>query len=270
MVAWISLIPFEIYILFITILFFSFKEIRPIKINKKLILLFVIALVVRMSVLHTHLIYLDEPAYSVVGKNMLLYNKAAQDVYLGSTVDFKSTKTYPGWSFVLSIAYFLFGISDKVAINLTALIGSLTVFLVFILSKRLFMKESIALWSVFIFALLPLHVIWSAASDTIIFAIFLTLLLLIIRDKLLTALLFGFLIQTRPDYIFIFPLILLYWFLFDKIKILPFLVLIPIIPFYLYSLLSIPDSLQAGSYLEILSFTDTQFYRYSVLQILSL
>jgi len=81
-----------------------------------------------------------------------------------------------GYPFTLAVAYMFFGISEAVAFNLTVLLGSLSIILIFLIGYLLTKKEEIALFSALLFALIPIHIMWSGTTASEPIFVFYTLL----------------------------------------------------------------------------------------------
>jgi len=81
-----------------------------------------------------------------------------------------------GYPFTLAVAYMFFGISEVVAFNLTVLLGSLSIILIFLIGYLLTKKEEIALFSALLFALIPVHIMWSGTTASEPVFVFYTLL----------------------------------------------------------------------------------------------
>jgi len=69
-----------------------------------------------------------------------------------------------GYPFTAAVAFMFFGISESVAFNLEVLLGSISVLLVFGIGYLLSGKEEIGLFSALLFALIPVHIMWSGTT----------------------------------------------------------------------------------------------------------
>ena len=129
---------------------------------------------------HQTIMFGDEGWYMETAKNMLEgnYEYFIRGIY-------KSI----GWPFVIAISFFLFGVDNLVAHYASSVLGILTVFNVFCLALVIFKKENIALWSAFLFSLIPVHIAWSGSAETNVASLFFITL----------ALFFSFLYFERKD-----------------------------------------------------------------------
>lgn len=126
-----------------------------------LLLLFVISLVIRSFIPpHQHILYFDEAWYMEAAKDM---------IQTGSQGDYPKSI---GWPFILRIAFSIFGISNWVAIYTSILIGSLTVFTVFLVTYAITKQSELSLISSILFSLFPAHIRWSASAETNVASIF--------------------------------------------------------------------------------------------------
>ncbi|MCX6802448.1 MAG: glycosyltransferase family 39 protein [Candidatus Diapherotrites archaeon] len=115
----------------------------------------------------------------------------------------------PGYPFLIAIPYLLFGINSLYASVISALFSSLTILLVFLISRELFKNDTIGLYAALIFALFPLDLIFANTGNsrpTSVFFIALTLFfyLLAIRKNnakiwAMTALSFSYAIYVRQE-----------------------------------------------------------------------
>lgn len=157
------------------------KILKPIKKNSWIFLLiiFLLGFVLRMSVApHTHRVFFDEDIYLDIGKEILTEGKGCLCNYgdRKGCYDCILMKWPNGYPFTLAVAYMFFGISESVAFNLTVLLGSLSVILIFLMGYLLTKKEEIGLFSALLFALIPVHIIWSGTTASEPVFVFYTLL----------------------------------------------------------------------------------------------
>ena len=222
-------IPFLIFvnfILLITLIYFNRKELlgffKKIKNRTWLILILIILLAsfLRIFIIpHQTIMFGDEGWYMETAKNMLEgnYGYFIRGIY-------KSI----GWPFVIAIGFFLFGIDNLVAHYASSVLGILTVFNIFCLALVLFKKENIALWSAFLFSLIPVHIVWSGSAETNVASIFFITLalffsLLYFKQKnnrlfWLSLVAIAFACQMRIENHFLIPLFLLGLLIF-KVKV---------------------------------------------------
>jgi len=166
-------IPFFItanFILLIILIYFNRRELwrffKKIKNRTWLILILIILLASFLRIFiapHQTIMFGDEGWYMETAKNMLdgNYGYFVRDVY-------KSI----GGPFVIAISFLLFGIDNLVAHYASSVLGILTVFNIFCLALVLFKKENIALWSAFLFSLIPVHIVWSGSAETNVASVF--------------------------------------------------------------------------------------------------
>jgi 4-amino-4-deoxy-L-arabinose transferase-like glycosyltransferase len=139
-------------------------------------------------------------------------------------IDFDKTNCYEypksiGWPVLIAIDFRIFGVDNWNAIALSVTLGSLSVFLVFLLAYLLLDSEGAALTAAFITALWPLHITWSATAETVVPSLFFVLLALVLlcvyfRTSenivlLLASLALAITIQMRVENILALPLITL-------------------------------------------------------------
>ena len=166
-----------ILILMVFSFIWSFKDIKKLffKIDKKtwiiLLAIFLVGLSLRTFVApHVHRILYDEDIYLNIGQNIAREGKAVNCIY-GSQekcIQGEYNKQPNGYPFLMSIV-FLFGTSESSAYYATAIISSLTIILVFLISYLLFENEKISLFSTLIFTLTPIAILWAptTSSDTV-------------------------------------------------------------------------------------------------------
>jgi 4-amino-4-deoxy-L-arabinose transferase-like glycosyltransferase len=128
--------------------------------------------------------------------------------------------------FLISIAFFLFGISEIVARHLAIFLASLSVFLVYLSSYLLFKKNEIALFSSLILALLPIHILWSPTMTAdLTFSFFVSFLLFFIvlssksedlKIQLLSLLALVLATQAKSEGMVLIPLYFLSQFLLNQ------------------------------------------------------
>lgn len=165
-------IPFLILANFILLLIFTFlnkEELKSFfrKIKKRtwiiLLLIFFLAIVLRLFLTPHFLrapydeIWHIEAAERLVQNNFLIQGNYAKGI---------------GWPFIMAIFFKLFGISNWIALYTSSVFGILTVFNIFLIAFSFFKKEKIALWSAFLFSIIPLHILWSGSAIANISSIF--------------------------------------------------------------------------------------------------
>ncbi len=225
---WITPIFFAVTLILIFVSFgLSFKNILRIlkKVDKKtwliVIIIFIAGLYLRTVVApHTHRLYYDEDIYLNIGQSIAKEGKAVTCNYgtPGKCIGGVYNKQPNGYPFLMSFV-FLFGGGETQAHILTAIISSLTIITVFLITYLLFENKKISIFSTLIFTLIPITIIWAptTSSDTVFMffsglTIFAFLTYIKINDS--KSLLFSistlvYAVQIRPEgLIIIIPLII--------------------------------------------------------------
>lgn len=207
--------------------FYIYREAK--KIDKKYwaltLLIFIAALGVRLFVLSHHpQVYYDEVTFIETAEN---YYRTGLNVhnYMGPhRNEFLICST--GWPYLISLAFRIVGDADiRAAFILSALLSSLTIFLVFWSGAIIFKNEAAGVWSALIYSIIPIFLRLSTSSamgTASIFFLFLTLLafLLYYRQRAVVLLYFAFsalayTINIRQEaFIALLPLLLLFFVLF--------------------------------------------------------
>jgi 4-amino-4-deoxy-L-arabinose transferase-like glycosyltransferase len=144
-----------------------------------LFVIFLLGFFLRMYIApHTHRLFFDEDIYLEIGKEILERGKGSLCNYADADgcYEYDLMKWPNGYPFILAITFLFFGVSEAVAFNLMIFLGSLSIILVFLISYLLSGKEEIGLYSALLFALIPLHIMWSATTASEPVLIFFTLL----------------------------------------------------------------------------------------------
>ncbi|MEM5806790.1 MAG: glycosyltransferase family 39 protein [Candidatus Aenigmatarchaeota archaeon] len=144
------------------------------------------------------------------------------------------------YPFLLAIIFYLFGISTDLAFNLNILLGSLSIFLIFLVSYFLFNKnERIGIYSALLFSLFPFFIRNSITAETeassIFFILFALLCFLLyfridnFKMQMLALISLTFAVWTRFENIMLLPLFILFLILEQnfKFKIKDFKFLVP-------------------------------------------
>ncbi|MFH1234307.1 MAG: glycosyltransferase family 39 protein, partial [Candidatus Diapherotrites archaeon] len=202
----------------IALFVFNRKELwRPFsKIKKKSwLLLFLVLLAgfsARMLVVpHAHQIYYDGFAHinlaqNISNSNVFCVCQKGTDTACESC----NARWWPaGYQTILGIVFSVFGGSEGTAFNTNAVIGSLSIVLVFLLAFMVFKSEKAALWASLLFAFIPAHLNLSGSVGMEITSLFFVLLSLVlleicIRSKkfsvfVLFLAVFSYAVQTRPE-----------------------------------------------------------------------
>lgn len=242
--------------LIIILTIYCFKSIRKEfgKIDRKvwffLLLILIFGFYLRNNV-YSHHHYEDGWEYHEIAKYMATQFKF-QGCYIGNLFDCKLSRVqvHPGgYSAIIAMSYWLFGIDSMHAIKISVLLSTLTILLVFLISYILFKSEDIAVLSALVFSLIPLNMKISSTSlsePTSMFFLTLSFFLFLFsfrkKQELLILSLFAivtsFAIQVRRENFILLPIyVLLYFILKPKIQKDKFL-----IPTILYFLIfAIPD-----------------------------
>lgn len=205
-----------------------------IKKHKWLIVIFVIALLVRIAfVFSTPVQIWDETVYANLGYD-LSNNPLDYSVANNGWSDFiPQSEGFYGWpnmgfrapllSYLLMPLY-LFHL-DFLVIFFIAIIGALSVCLVYLLGKKLF-NEKVALYSAILFSLIPLHVVYSAKILTgVLFTFFVLLTFFSFwkgyeennkKHKVLFGVFLALALLSRYTALWIMPIFLLYFLARDK------------------------------------------------------
>jgi len=239
------------FILIIISLLFGFKEIRKVLKDVKniswiiLIIIFAIGFILRMFVApQTHRVFFDEDIYLDIGKEILTEGKGCLCNYGDSKECYNCIlmKWPNGYPFTVAVAFMFFGISESVAFNLEVLLGSISVLLVFGIGYLLSKKEEIGLFSALLFALIPVHIMWSGTTASEPIFIFYTLLSMFgflvsfkefnLKTSLFAMSSLAFALQVRAEGPFLFLIAVAMILLLDeklKMKINSYKFLIPLI-----------------------------------------
>jgi hypothetical protein len=131
-------------------------------------MVFLLALFFRLYLApHTHYVYYDEFVHFEIGNNMCVEH----DFYWNPLgVGCNNTEKWlpqwpPGYFFLLSVVYNIFGISETVNFVFVSWIGALSVILTFVLGYLLFEDWILAILISFFMAIYPLHVKFSGCSS---------------------------------------------------------------------------------------------------------
>ena len=164
------------------------------RINKKtwfsLFLVILVGFLIRMwFVPHIHHVYFDEFEHIDIAKNMMNSDEFAITMKGdGNNLEIGDLQFWPpGYHTILALVFSVFGSSESVAYNLSVVIGSLSILIIFLIAYLLFSNETISLYSAFLFSFIPVHLKYSGASElgiTSLFFILLTLLSMFIYPRL--------------------------------------------------------------------------------------
>jgi len=177
-----------------------------------LIIILLFGFYLRMFVApHSHHIFFDEDIYLNIAQNIANEGKACLCNYGDTENCFNciSNKQPYGLSAFYAIFFFLFGVSETIAVNVSVIIATFSILLVFLVSYLIFKKEKLSVYSALVFTLIPIHIRWSvtqALGPLLVFFSLLTILLfLIYLEKRNMFILFAFFCtlaytcQIRPE-----------------------------------------------------------------------
>jgi len=130
-----------------------------------------------------------------------------------------------GFPTFLGLVFYLFGDSEQVAFNTNAIIGSISIFLIFLLIFLMYHNSTLALIGAFIFSFIPVHLKYSGTSSHGIFSVFFVILCMILLEiyiktkkyslflLFLTTLLYS--IHIRHENLLLIPIFFLYFLIKD-------------------------------------------------------
>ncbi|MFQ5405782.1 MAG: ArnT family glycosyltransferase [Candidatus Micrarchaeia archaeon] len=157
------------------LLFFSWKNRKTIKqtvnLDKKsaLLLLVVLSLTfsVQMFLPSHHRMYVDEPWYMETAKNIASKGLAVTCTLNGFEQEScQSYRKMQGWPFFLAISFTLFESSDATAFATSAVLSTLAIAIVFLITRTLFQRNDLATMASLIFAFDPTRLYWGASAET--------------------------------------------------------------------------------------------------------
>jgi len=205
-----------------------FKEINK-KTYLALLLIILLGFIVRMWFIpHIHHVYFDEFEHINIAENMMYHGKFF--VTLKGTDEicegYSRLQLWPpGYHTLLGLIFSIFGNSESVAYNLSVVIGSLSMLVIFLIVYLLFNNQSIALYSTFLFNLIPIHLKYSGASELGIASLFFMLLTILtsliylkfknIKSLLLLTSIIAFTAYIRPENSILLLLILFFVIIMD-------------------------------------------------------
>lgn len=173
---------------------------------------------------HMHHVYSDEFEHINIAENMLYQGKFFVTLKGTSQITqiYRLEFWQPGYHSILASVFSIFGNSEQVAYNLSALIGTVSILIIFLIAYLLFNNRNIALFCAFLFNIIPVHLKYSGASELSITSLFFTLSTLLaslvylrfINTKSLLLLIstLVFTIYVRPEngiLLFLIPLFLI-------------------------------------------------------------
>lgn len=234
----IWIVPVFLAINFLLLVFsfvWSLKDLRRLfrKVDRKtwvfLLVIFVLGFSLRTFVApHTDRVFFDEDIYLNIGQNIARDGKAVLCNYgtQETCIDGVYNKQPNGYPFLMGVLFFLFGTSEVSAHYANAVLGGLSVLLVFLIAYLFFENKKIGLLSALIFALIPVAIRWSpttAAGTAFVFFTGLTVFAFLsyLKDGSRKLFLLGmfslvFTIQIRTEGVLLFFVVLLMFLFFKK------------------------------------------------------
>jgi len=227
-----ALFYFVPFLIFIVLLGITYEQIlKMLKgVNwKYALLIFLLALLIREIIPpKTTRLFFDEDIYLDMAKQIVTHFSSCLCDYGNKFNCFRCElmKWPVAHPFLISIAFFLFGVSEIVARHLAIFLASLSTLLVYLSSYLLFKKNDIALFSSLILALLPIHILWSPTTTAdLTFSFFVSFLLFFtllssqsknLKIHLLSLLALVLAIQAKSEGIVLIPLYFLSQFLLSQ------------------------------------------------------
>ncbi len=179
---WFLAINFFLILVFII---FGFGTIRRYLrgVDKRSLLILLVILIIAFSlrqflVPHTHRVFFDEDLYLGVGNSLATEFRNILCNYGTPTHCFDGilNKDPSGFPFLVSLIYRIVGPGEPQIFFLSTIVGTLTVFVVFLLVYFITRDKNISLIASFLFAITPIHLVWSGSTATEIFFTFFSLL----------------------------------------------------------------------------------------------
>ncbi len=223
------------FLLILALFLLNFKDItkRLSEVNNRTWLILAVVFIIGLSLRtfatpHTHRVYFDEDIYLDMGKEILLRGQGSLCNYgdSSSCYAYAFMKWPNGYPFLLAVAYLFFGISETVAFALVTLLSSLSVVLIFLITYLLSGRERIALFASLMFALIPIHIMWSGTAATEPVLVFFTMLAAFFfalglnsinwKMNLLALSTLAYAVQIRTEGIILLPIFFLLVLLLDK------------------------------------------------------
>ncbi len=161
-------------LLIIISLIINLKEIAAVlkKIDTRtailLLLITASGFILRMWIIpHTTHVYFDEFVHINIASNLAFNGKFCEILMGGNRfLQQYSFPTWPaGYHSILAMVFSVFGDSCFVAYNLSALFGSLSIPLIFLVALLLFNNQKLALYTAFLFNLIPVHMKYSGGAS---------------------------------------------------------------------------------------------------------
>jgi len=194
-----------------------------------LFFIFLIAIFLRAFVTPTTCrIFFDEDIYLETGKEILVRGNGSLCNYgdaLGC-YEYDLMKWPNGYPFLLAVSYFFAGVSDVVGFNLNIALGSIAVVLIFLITYLITKNERASLFSALFFALIPVHIMWSATAAAEPVLLFFTTLAVFcflfsfeqnnLKSHIMATASLAYAVQIKPEGLVLLPFFALVVILLDK------------------------------------------------------
>jgi 4-amino-4-deoxy-L-arabinose transferase-like glycosyltransferase len=208
---------------------------NELKIRKKtwviLLLIFLFGFYLRNAEYHFG-IHVDGYIYAEGAKYIVSKGIFVRDCGIGNleSCRFYEPVLYPpGYPYLISLLYLIFGIHSILGSQLSAVLSSMTIFLIYFICYILFKNEEVGLYSALVFSLIPLDLFHANTGNfrsTMLFFLSLTVIFYLIALKKntvkiwsLVAVALSFTIYVGRQASFILLPFLIYGFLFERKKI---------------------------------------------------
>jgi len=140
--------------------------------RRNLLLVILLALALRLFLPPgDHRLFFDEDLYLNLGQNIsklgLAQNSQFGETFYGNYKNFTPylNKETNGFPFLVSLIFSVFGVQESAVFLVLKILGGLMVIPVFGIGLLMF-GESVGIWAALLFALLPLHIYWSASASS--------------------------------------------------------------------------------------------------------
>lgn len=179
-----------IFSFFILLFFLNLKTIsRELKVDKKtlgiLLLIFLVGFYLRNAEYH-YGIHADGYLYAESAKYIVEKDIFVRGCAVGNLTScrlYEAVLWGPGYPYLISLLYLSFGMKSILASQLSAILSSLTIIVLYFIAYLLFRNKQIGLYSALIFALIPLDLFFANTGNvrpTALFFISLTILFYLI------------------------------------------------------------------------------------------
>jgi len=246
--------------------------------KKDIIFLFFFALILRITIYSLFYFYPEIHNLNFTPADFGTYDSAARSIIEQSIINQNAAflRAMPLYQFTVAFFYIIFGYEKIPVFQIQifqAIVGSLAVVLLYLISEILFSNRKISVISALILSIYPHHILLGAHVLTEIN--YVTLLLLSIylilrfinnassKIALLTGISLGLTIMQRPVILlfFLFSLAYILWYSKNKIYIIKKEIIILIIFFLILTPLSIRNKISHGIYFPLVSTGSASLYQ---------